>query len=55
MDKELFVPEEELSEEEKYFKRSALLKEKISNQFMNLDDSFLDNLADDLYGDIFTK
>lgn len=55
LDKELFAPEEELSEEEKYFKRNALLKEKISNQFMNLDDSFLDNLADDLYGDIFTK
>lgn len=55
LDKELFAPCEELSEEEKYFRRNALLKEKISTQFMNLEDSFLDNLADDLYGEIFTK
>ena len=54
LDNELFSDGEDLPEEEKYFKRTALLKNKISNQFLNLDESFLDSLADELYEDIFT-
>lgn len=54
LDKSLFEEgEENLAEEMKYFKRTALLKEKISRQFMNLDVQFLDRFVDDIYGDIF--
>ncbi len=44
-----------VSEEEMYFRRAALLKRKINNQFMNLDEAFLDNLTDEIYDDIFEK
>lgn len=46
---------EELSEEEKYFKRTFLVKQKISRQFLNLDESFLDNFVDEIYDTIFKK
>ncbi len=43
----------DISDEEKYFKRVALLKHKISNQFVNLDEAFLDNFIDEIYAEIF--
>ena len=55
LDTELFQEGEDISEEEKYFKRVALLKDKISNQFLNLDENFLDSLTDELYGSIFDR
>lgn len=59
LDAELFTEETTgermVSEEEKYFKRISLLKAKIQKKFMNLDEAFLDNFADEIYGDIFEK
>ncbi len=45
----------ELSEEEKYFKRTTLMKEMIQKQFMNLDEAFLDSFVDEIYEDIFEE
>lgn len=42
-----------LNEEEKYFKRTQWMREKIQNQFLNLDDAFLDYFIDDIYEDVF--
>ena len=56
LDAELFSEETEkdgLPEEEKYFQRVKLLKKKISEKFMNLDEAFLDRFTDEIYGDIF--
>lgn len=53
LDDELAFGEENVSDEEKYFKRTSLVKEKIKKQFLNLDEAFLDNFVDDIYGDIF--
>lgn len=54
LDKEAFGDEKDsLSDEMKYFGRAAILKKKISNQFMNLDSQFLDHFVDDIYEDIF--
>lgn len=38
-----------------YFKRVNWMKEKIQNQFLNLDESFLEHFIDDIYDDIFEK
>lgn len=43
------------SEEEMYFKRVSLMKEKIQKQFLNLDEGFLEHFVDELYGEIFEK
>ena len=53
LDQELFSEDEDVAEEIKYFRRTALLKEKIAKQFVNLDQAFLDNFVDELYEDIF--
>lgn len=45
--------EEDFSDEEKYFKRTGVMKEKIKKQFLNLDDAFLDDLVDGIYSEIF--
>lgn len=42
-------------EEEMYFKRVSLMKEKIQKQFLNLDEGFLEHFVDELYGEIFEK
>ncbi|MGN1147147.1 MAG: hypothetical protein ACI4TB_01910 [Lachnospiraceae bacterium] len=55
LDEELFPEEEEGSEEEKYFKRTSLMKEKIKKQFLNLDEAFLDNFVDEIYTDIYEE
>ena len=71
LDNELFVQEngsvseeavqaareawESTPEEEMYFKRVSLMKEKIQKQFLNLDEGFLEHFVDELYGEIFEK
>ncbi len=45
----------DISEEEKYFKRTTLMKEMIQRQFMNLDEAFLDSFVDEIYEDIFEE
>lgn len=55
LDAALFTDEESVTEEEKYFKRTSLIKEKIKKQFLNLDEAFLDNFVDDIYEDIFEE
>lgn len=47
--------EEDCSDEEKYFKRTQVMKEKIKKQFLNLDDAFLDDLVDGIYSVIFPE
>ena len=47
--------EEEVSGEEKYFKRIQVMKEKIGKQFLNLDDAFLEDLVDGIYSEIFPE
>ena len=44
---------EEEAEEIKYFKRTDKMKAMIQNQFMNLDESYLDRLIDEVYPEIF--
>jgi len=39
----------ELSEEERYFKRIECIKECITNQFMNLEDNYIDFMCDEIY------
>lgn len=46
---------ENMPEEEMYFKRVSLMKEKIQKQFLNLDEGFLEHFVDDLYGAIFEQ
>lgn len=43
----------ELSEEEKYFKRTELIKKQISGKFLNIDEGFLDHLIDEFYSELF--
>lgn len=45
----------EVSEEEKYFKRASWMKEKISKQFLNLDEAFLENFVDEIYDQVFDE
>lgn len=45
--------EEELAEEEKYFRRTAYIKARISHKFINIESDFLDNLIDELYPELF--
>lgn len=44
---------EDASEEIKYFQRFDKMKEMIQNQFMYLDEGYLDRLIDEIYPDIF--
>ena len=46
---------ESTPEEEMYFKRVSLMKEKIQKQFLNLDEGFLEHFVDEFYGEIFEK
>lgn len=43
----------DISEEEKYFKRTLYMKEKITEKFLNLDEAFLDNFVDEMYTGIY--
>jgi hypothetical protein len=40
-------------DEMKYFKYSEVLKSKISGEFGNLNDSFLESLSDEIYSELF--
>lgn len=51
VDYELF--DEDTTEELKYFQRTEKMKEMIKNQFMNLDEGYLDRLIDEMYPEIF--
>lgn len=55
LDAALFDGEEELTEEERYFRRFGLVKEKVEKQFMNLEEAFLDNFVDEIYSGIFEE
>ena len=54
VDKALFLSEE-TAEELKYFARFERMKELIQTQFMNLDESYLDRLIDEIYPEIFEE
>lgn len=45
----------ETSEEELYFKRTAVMKERITTQFVNLEESYLDNFIEERYPVIFEQ
>lgn len=49
------VLSEEVAEEEKYFRRTSYMKEKITEKFLNLDEAFLDNLVDEMYTGIYEE
>lgn len=49
------IAEDEVSEEEKYFKRTSWMKARISKQFLNLDEAFLDNFVDEIYDKVFEE
>lgn len=45
--------EADISKEELYFKRTEIMKSKINDKFMNLDEAFLDNFIDKSYSELF--
>ena len=47
------LPVEDITEEEKYFKRTEQIRECISHSFLNIEEGFLDNLIDEFYPEIF--
>ena len=53
IDQALYFDQEE--EEAKYFARTEKVKELISGKFMNLDQDYLERLADEIYASIFEK
>jgi len=55
IDKAIISEDEELTEELKYFKRTEKLKEIIHNQFINLEEDFVEHLIDDNYDSIFEE
>ena len=40
---------DEVSEEERYFKRIECIKDLMTNQFMNLEDNYIDYMCDEIY------
>lgn len=49
------ISDGETDESLKYFKRTRWMKEKIQNQFLNLDEAFLEHFIDDIYEDVFEE
>lgn len=47
------ISEGNLSEEEKYFRRTELIKGRISEKFLNIEEGFLDHLVDEFYPELF--
>lgn len=47
------LSEEEQTEEEKYFKRTAYIRNEIGQKFINIEEGFLDQLIDEFYPEIF--
>ncbi len=52
IDEGLFTSEE-IPEEQKYFRRAEKMKQLIQEQFIYLEDAFLDNFIDDYYQNLF--
>lgn len=52
IDVELFGGED-ITEEEKYFRRTSYMKKHICKQFINLNEDFLDHILDEIYSEIF--
>ncbi len=52
IDRDLFI-DENTGEEEKYFRRTQIMKDRLSHQFMNLKDTILEHFIDEVYDDIF--
>lgn len=50
-----FLKIEDQSEELKYFQRFDHMKKSIQNQFVNLDESYLERLIEEVYPDIFEE
>ncbi|MBR4993555.1 MAG: hypothetical protein IKY04_04840 [Lachnospiraceae bacterium] len=50
---EIMESDPDLSDEEMYFKRCEVIKDKLNLKFMNLDEAFLDNFIDKIYSDLF--
>lgn len=44
---------ENLSEEEKYYRRTEKIREAIDDKFMNLDEAFVDNFVDGYYQEMY--
>lgn len=54
IDEGLFDEEEaSLNAELKYFKRTVRMQERITEQFLNLDEAYLEQLVDDYYQEVF--
>lgn len=53
VDELLSEEDKALSEEMKYFKRTALMKKLISEKFLNLDEAYLEHFIDEIYPEIF--
>ncbi len=55
LDRQLFAAEEaaDLSEEIKYFKRTDKMRQMLGNQFLNLEEGYLERLIDEIYPDFF--
>ncbi|MCM1038517.1 MAG: hypothetical protein NC434_04275 [Ruminococcus sp.] len=45
--------EEEIAEEQKYFRRADKMKQLIKEKYMNLEEEFLDHFVDDYYQNLF--
>ena len=55
IDKNLFIGEENLPEEEKYFKRYARIQTLLNSKFMNLDNLYSDHICEDIYNYLFEE
>jgi hypothetical protein len=47
--------DDELGEEDKYFRRAERINEILSNQFLNLEEGYLEGVVDDVYEEIFAS
>lgn len=47
--------DEEMAEEQKYFKRAERMRKLISDKFLNLDEAFLDHFIDEYYQTLFEE
>ncbi len=53
IDQVIFESEESYQEEIKFFMRFEEIKKRISNQFLNLEESFLDKFTEDMYVELY--
>ena len=52
---ELLGLDASMQEELKYFQRFKFMKDSVQNQFMNLDEAYVERLVEEIYPDIFEK